>query len=505
MALLLQRLHQQREMDFLCDITIMVRDVEFRAHRNILAAFSDYFSSQAESGDEVTTLDPEKVSRYSLEKLLEFIYTGQMNLMQIYFCLSILTVRRAAIFLGMTEATKYLEELPRLSEPSETSQSGAEKEAPPSPTSPASPSSPSSPLPLSIVSVAGDWPDSHRAGKEQDDEAGDAGLEDEGRSDEEYSPTMMKSAGRGQEEEGGDNEEEEGEVGEEMGELSLFCAECNKQFKDVSSLRRHEKIHKGLKPFSCIFCSKTFRQATQLKTHLRIHTGEKPFSCTQCDKCFAQKCQLVAHRRMYHGEEKPYTCDRCGFKFATSSNYKIHLRLHSGEKPYVCDVCGQAFAQSSTLTYHKRRHTGEKPYQCDLCGMSFSVSSSLIAHARKHTGEARRFFLCVFVSGETPYKCSQPSCDAKFVTSSELKKHMRLTQTNKGLVSIPEGEPANPEPATPSPKATAASAASSDAATDPATTAPPTAASFRTSRRAVSLAAHHHRPGGLRGRPGADH
>lgn len=77
--LLLQRLHQQREMDFLCDITIMVRDVEFRAHRNILAAFSKYFYSQAKKGQEVATLDPDKVSRYALEKLLEFMYTGQMN------------------------------------------------------------------------------------------------------------------------------------------------------------------------------------------------------------------------------------------------------------------------------------------------------------------------------------------------------------------------------------------------------------------------------------------
>uniref|UniRef100_G3PGL3 BTB domain-containing protein n=2 Tax=Gasterosteidae TaxID=69291 RepID=G3PGL3_GASAC len=93
--LLLQRLHQQREMDFLCDITIMVRDVEFRAHRNILAAFSKYFSTQAERGQEVTTLDPEKVSRYALEKLLEFIYTGQMNLSSTRQA----AVRRAALFL----------------------------------------------------------------------------------------------------------------------------------------------------------------------------------------------------------------------------------------------------------------------------------------------------------------------------------------------------------------------------------------------------------------------
>nr|XP_020441007.1 LOW QUALITY PROTEIN: myoneurin-like [Monopterus albus] len=615
--LLLQRLYQQREMDFLCDITIMVKDVEFRAHRNILAAFSKYFSSQAEKGQDVTTLDPDKVSRYALEKLLEFIYTGHMNLSSTRQA----AVRRAAVFLGMSEATKYLEDITHWSEPSKTSQSQSEtegeadKETGLSPLSPVSPGSPSSPLPLSIASIAGEWHDQGNGGKEQEDEVKDVGVEGGDKNDEEFIPAVAKNAGRGQgrkrgrrpksfsgeqaepsssledsdtsvkdfgdtsadwspsqedeplikksrlssgegrrrrgrgrargrprkipEEEQIEEEQieesswfetdyEEGflEFGEqdpsEMNEQSLSCTECNKFFKDASSLRRHEKIHRGLKPFICIFCSKTFRQATQLKTHLRIHTGEKPFGCTDCDKCFAQKCQLVAHRRMHHGEEKPYTCDRCGFKFATSSNYKIHIRLHSGEKPYVCDICGQAFAQSSTLTYHKRRHTGEKPYQCDLCGMSFSVSSSLIAHTRKHTGE-------------TPYKCKQPNCDASFVTSSELKKHMRrlhpegnagvqcllcgnrfasvknmikhqekahadevrqhkeraravvllasshpvafvqskLSQENKGLVSVPEVEPTNPEPDTPNPKATAPSAevAATDADTTTSTTA----------------------------------
>jgi uncharacterized Zn-finger protein len=53
------------------------------------------------------------------------------------------------------------------------------------------------------------------------------------------------------------------------------CAECNKEFSEISSLRRHMRIHKGVKPFQCLFCSRAFTQGNQLKTHLRIHTGKR--------------------------------------------------------------------------------------------------------------------------------------------------------------------------------------------------------------------------------------
>ena len=81
----------------------------------------------------------------------------------------------------------------------------------------------------------------------------------------------------------------------------LSCPSCNKGFRYLSKLTRHELMHKNLKPHSCCYCSKTFSLSYNLRVHKRIHTGERPYKCTflSCNKSFNQSNNLKVHQRTH--------------------------------------------------------------------------------------------------------------------------------------------------------------------------------------------------------------
>uniref|UniRef100_A0A8D2MEA6 Myoneurin n=1 Tax=Zonotrichia albicollis TaxID=44394 RepID=A0A8D2MEA6_ZONAL len=483
---LLERLNKQREAGFLCDCTVVIGEFQFKAHRNVLASFSEYFGAfYRDASDNNVVLDQTQVKADGFQKLLEFIYTGNLNLDS----WNVKEIHQAADYLKVEEVvTKCkikMEDFAFIANPSSTETSSItgnvemnqqtclltlrdynnreekedaaaaelvppqaqkaalEKKSPQAKKRKKNFSPPKSTenkslhyqnevaentsfeMFLDANKLATHITEQAAQGSDNSELQLAAVVESETLAAQDIlAQSMAAKQKRGKPQQscalkehcmsniatdkGTYQLESSGEeLEQKFSKAKPVCNTCGKVFSEASSLRRHMRIHKGVKPYVCQLCGKAFTQCNQLKTHVRTHTGEKPYKCELCDKGFAQKCQLVFHSRMHHGEEKPYKCDVCNLQFATSSNLKIHLpwepwmcrefcsqdlalshhaQKHSGEKPYVCDRCGQRFAQASTLTYHVRRHTGEKPYVCDSCGKAFAVSSSLITHSRKHTG-----------------------------------------------------------------------------------------------------------------------
>ena len=83
---LAKRLNMLRRQDHLCDVTLATKDEkEFKAHKNVLSAASPFFckllqSDMKENREGIVRF--EEISGAVMEDVLEFIYTGSVEITQ---------------------------------------------------------------------------------------------------------------------------------------------------------------------------------------------------------------------------------------------------------------------------------------------------------------------------------------------------------------------------------------------------------------------------------------
>ena len=73
---------------------------------------------------------------------------------------------------------------------------------------------------------------------------------------------------------------------------------------------------------------KAFVESGDLKKHVRVHTHDRPYKCSSCPATFTQSSSLRVHERVHKGVR--YTCDQCHHQFTRNYFLQQHKRRHVG-------------------------------------------------------------------------------------------------------------------------------------------------------------------------------
>uniref|UniRef100_A0A8C4FG18 Zinc finger protein 408 n=1 Tax=Catagonus wagneri TaxID=51154 RepID=A0A8C4FG18_9CETA len=143
------------------------------------------------------------------------------------------------------------------------------------------------------------------------------------------------------------------------GEKPFLCPHCGRAFRQRGNLRGHLRLHTGERPYRCPHCADAFPQLPELRRHLISHTGEAHL-CPVCGKALRDPHTLRAHERLHSGE-RPFPCPQCGRAYTLATKLRRHLKSHLSDKPYRCPTCGMGYTLPQSLKRHQLSHQPRAP------------------------------------------------------------------------------------------------------------------------------------------------
>ncbi|XP_052436535.1 zinc finger and BTB domain-containing protein 2-like [Carassius gibelio] len=407
---LLKRLNAQREFGFLCDCTVAIGDVLFKAHKAVLAAFSNYFRMLFIHQDSnCVRLRPSDIQADIFSYLLNLMYTGKFTSQPIDP-------------LRLEQGVKFLHAYPLLQEASRL----------------INPESHYVPLTNSLYGVQ--IPDQTYTGPERNSACKDG-----------ISTKNSESVNR----EFLDVSDMDYRSPQPVG---IESPTQNPAATMVQHLKYGimSKSGSSRKHYACNYCGIRFNQRCMLKEHLLVHTkqaAEPHVLSVQNDHTIELEGQEIEEEHLHadsdvisdtdqqawmedtpppsetadidnlEGTEmgrqmkrRKFECPTCARKFLQKSHWREHMYIHTG-KPYKCSACGKNFCRANQAT----RHVCSSP---DTDSYIMVNRQSLVLCG----GEDNSQVEALFQSSERPYKCSM--CAAPFASPSEVPKHQCLTESD---------------------------------------------------------------------------
>eukprot|EP00064_Thunnus_orientalis_P010333 superscaffoldBa00001395_g10359 len=340
---ILSKFNKLRKRDLLCDITLVVEDMHFKAHKALLAASSEYFSLMFTAKDQSTqsTFQLDGMAAEMFAAVLEFIYSAQVSVEQSATEQLLATAR----LMQVSDLVKALTELTH----SAAGVTGGE-----------------------VKADKAEVPNQSKRKRGRPKKNVNAAVSEiEGRT------TVCESAEDGQ----------PGDVNCKDGDKELQPKDdADYNTGALCSRQSKRKIKPPLKYKGYKVCSDTAERKEPGKRGRKRKYPNTEARCEDCGKVFKNHLFLKIHQRTHTGE-KPFTCEICGKCFTAKSTLQTHIRIHRGEKPYDCSICKKSFSDPSARRRHVASHSGKKPFTCSFCSLSFTRLDNLKTHTNTHNKE----------------------------------------------------------------------------------------------------------------------